>query len=92
MLKMHAQAIDAVKGIKVIITETRWASKGGAERGAISSDENAMKYFINTQVWAKRENVEVMYFSSFDESWKVGDEGDVGAYWGLWDKFEQLKY
>lgn len=92
MQKMYAQVIDAAKGKKVIITETGWPSQDGAERGAVSSEENAIKYFINTQVWAKRENVEVMYFSSFDESWKVGDEGDVGAYWGLWDKFEQLKY
>jgi exo-beta-1,3-glucanase (GH17 family) len=34
----------------------------------------------------------MFYFSSFDESWKTGTEGDVGAYWGLWDKHEQLKY
>jgi len=27
-----------------------------------------------------------------DESWKVGAEGDVGAYWGLWDKDGQPKY
>ena len=32
------------------------------------------------------------YFSSFDESWKVGSEGDVGAFWGLWDKDEKLKF
>ena len=34
----------------------------------------------------------MFYFSSFDESWKVGDEGDVGAYWGLWDEQGNLKY
>jgi exo-beta-1,3-glucanase (GH17 family) len=28
----------------------------------------------------------------FDESWKVGAEGDVGAYWGIWDKDENLKF
>ena len=37
------------------------------------------------------ENIEMFYFSSFDESWKVGSEGDVGAFWGLWDKDEKLK-
>ena len=26
--------------------------------------------------------LEMFYFSSFDESWKVGSEGDVGAYLG----------
>jgi glucan 1,3-beta-glucosidase len=92
MQQMFGQTTDAARGKKVIITETGWPSEGGSLRGAFSSEENAMKYFINTQVWATKANIEVFYFSSFDESWKTGDEGDVGAYWGLWDKDEKLKY
>ncbi len=92
MQQMFGQTTDAARGKKVIITETGWPSEGGSLRGAFSSEENAMKYFINTQVWATKANVEVFYFSSFDESWKTGDEGDVGAYWGIWDKDEKLKY
>jgi glucan 1,3-beta-glucosidase len=34
----------------------------------------------------------MFYFSSFDEDWKEAAEGDVGPYWGLWDKNEKLKY
>ena len=92
MQQMFGQVLDAAKGKKVIITETGWPSEGGSLRGAFSSEENAMKYFINTQVWATKANIESFYFSSFDESWKTGDEGDVGAYWGLWDKNEKLKF
>ena len=92
MQRMYGQASHAAQGKKVIITETGWPSQGGSEGAADSTDENTMKYFINTQVWSVKDNVEVFYFSSFDESWKVGDEGDVGAYWGLWDKNENLKY
>jgi exo-beta-1,3-glucanase (GH17 family) len=92
MQNMFYQATDAGKGKKIIITETGWPSQGGSEGGADSSEENAMKYFINTQKWSAKDNVEIFYFSSFDESWKVGDEGDVGAYWGLWDKHENLKF
>ncbi len=51
-----------------------------------------IKYFINSQKWSEEEDIEMFYFSSFDESWKVGAEGDVGAYWGLWDKDENLKF
>jgi exo-beta-1,3-glucanase (GH17 family) len=51
---------------------------------------NAMKYFINTQAWSEMANIDVFYFF-FDESWKVGAEGDVGAYWGIWDKDEKFK-
>lgn len=89
---MYNQAIKAANGKKVIITETGWPSDGKPLQGAIPSYENAMKYFINTQQWSKEDNVDIFYFSSFDESWKVGAEGDVGAFWGLWDKNEQTKF
>ena len=76
---------------RVIITETGWPSEGGSHGAAFASNENAMKYFIETQKWSKQKEVEMFYFSSFDESWKVGAEGEVGAYWGIWDKNEKLK-
>ena len=75
----------------LVITETGWPSEGGSLKGAVSSAENAMKYFINTQQWSKSD-IETCYFSSFDELWKVGDEGDVGVFWGIWDKDEKLKF
>ncbi|MEP5340282.1 MAG: glycosyl hydrolase family 17 protein [Algibacter sp.] len=92
MQQMYGQATDAANGKRVIITETGWPSEGGSLKGAFSSEENAMKYFINSQAWSKKDNIDIFYFSSFDESWKIGDEGDVGAYWGLWDKHEKLKF
>jgi len=51
-----------------------------------------MKYFINAQEWAKANDIDLFYFSSFDESWKVVHEGEVGTRWGLWDKHEQPKF
>ncbi len=92
MQAMFGQASHAANGKKVIITETGWPSEGGSLKGAFSSRENAMKYFINAQLWSANENIDMFYFSSFDESWKVGAEGDVGAYWGLWDKGEKIKF
>lgn len=92
MKDMYNRALRAGNGKKVIISETGWPSQGTNLEGAFPSEENAIKYFINTQKWSKEEEVDIFYFSSFDESWKVGDEGDVGAYWGIWDKNEQLKY
>lgn len=93
MKQMFYQALHASGGLKqVIITETGWPSDGEDYKGALPSRENAMKYFINTQLWSKEDDVEIFYFTSFDESWKVGAEGDVGAYWGIWDKNEKVKY
>ena len=90
--QMFGEATDAAKGKKVIITESGWPSVGGSLKGAFSSKENAMRYFINIQKWSENAAIDLFCFSSFDESWKVGTEGDVGAYWGLWDKNEKLKF
>ncbi len=92
MKQMYQQAVQAGNGKKVIITETGWPSQGQDHDGAEPSAENFMKYFINAQLWSKEDGIEMFYFSSFDESWKVGAEGDVGAYWGLWDMHENLKF
>lgn len=92
MRNMYNQAKSAANGKKVIISETGWPSQGAGLQGAIPGHDNALKYFINAQVWSDDDDIEMFYFSSFDESWKVGAEGDVGAYWGLWDKDENLKF
>ena len=92
MKQMYHQALQAGNGKKVIITETGWPSQGESFKDSHPSKENAIKYFVNTQLWSQQEDVAVFYFSSFDESWKVGAEGEVGAYWGIWDKNEKLKY
>jgi len=92
MKEMYRQAVEAGRGKKVVITETGWPDKGTNIGGSFPSTENALKYFINTQHWSGNEEIEIFYFSSFDESWKTGAEGDVGAYWGIWDKDEKRKY
>lgn len=79
-------------GKKIIISETGWPSKGQTVDEAIPSENNAIKYFVASQEWANINNLELFYFSSFDESWKVKQEGTVGAAWGIWDKNEKLKF
>ena len=92
MKEMYHQAKDAANGKPVIISETGWPSKGEELKGAVPSEINALDYFIKTQMWCMDEEIDCFYFSSFDESWKVGGEGEVGAYWGIWDKNEKLKF
>jgi glycoside/pentoside/hexuronide:cation symporter, GPH family len=89
--QMYTVTKEVAKGKKVIITETGWPDQGTRNSEAQPSQDNAMRYFINTQYLSQQENIEMFYFSSFDESWKVRHEGDVGQRWGLWDKNENLK-
>jgi GPH family glycoside/pentoside/hexuronide:cation symporter len=83
---------SVAKGKKIIISETGWPSKGESVDEAVPSEVNAMKYFVVSQEWAKINNIELFHFSSFDESWKVKQEGTVGTAWGIWDKNEKLKF
>lgn len=92
MQMMYQMARKAGPGKRVIITETGWPGRGESLGKAEPSLVNAMNYFINTQLWAMDAGIEVFYFSSFDESWKKTAEGEVGAYWGIWDSKGKLKY
>ncbi len=92
MKEMFRRVTDIAGGRRVIVSETGWPNIGTAEGAAEPSYENAVKYFVDTCRWADETGIEIFYFSSFDESWKVDAEGDVGAYWGLWDKEGRFKY
>jgi GPH family glycoside/pentoside/hexuronide:cation symporter len=89
---MYAFLKTVSKDKKVIITETGWPSEGEAIHQAMPSKINVMKYFIDLNQWSKEQDIEIFYFSSFDEAWKIRHEGDIGQSWGIWDKFEKLKY
>jgi GPH family glycoside/pentoside/hexuronide:cation symporter len=89
--RMHG-LVKAAGGDKpVVVTETGWPWKGEAVAGAVPSADHAMRFFIDIQQWGRSEGVKLFYFSSFDEPWKLGQEGVVGTQWGLWDKDERFK-
>jgi exo-beta-1,3-glucanase (GH17 family) len=92
MKKMYELASKYANGKPVVISETGWPTKGEQYGGAVPSYENAMRYFIHTFEWAQKENIQLFYFSSFDEAWKISHEGEYGAYWGLWDKDGNFKF
>ena len=92
MQDMVARTKAAAPGKRIVISETGWPDQGSPFHGALPSKEGAMRYFIDSCNWAREQGIEVFYFSAFDEAWKVGAEGDVGAFWGLWDKDGQPKF
>jgi GPH family glycoside/pentoside/hexuronide:cation symporter len=92
MQDMVRRATAAAAGKPVIVAETGWPDRGSAFHGAVPSAEGALRYFIDSVRWSRDAGVELFYFAAFDEAWKVGAEGDVGAYWGLWDADGRAKY
>ena len=90
--EMYRKTLEVAQGKKVFISETGWPSKGEVIGEAIPSEENAMQYYIKAQLWAEKESIDLFYFASFDESWKIHFEGWAGTSWGLWDNYEKFKY
>jgi glucan 1,3-beta-glucosidase len=92
MQSMVRRTQEAAPGKRIVISETGWPDRGSPFHGAKPSADGVMRYFIDTFDWADRAGIEVFWFAAFDEAWKVGAEGDVGAYWGLWDKDAKPKF
>ncbi len=92
MQSMLQRTRAVAQGKPVIISETGWPDRGTAFHGAVPSVQGAMQYFVDTYQWAQAEGVDIFWFAAFDEAWKVGAEGDVGAFWGLWDKDGKPKF
>ncbi len=65
--------------------ETGWPSPGGAPGAAVPSLRNMALYLHEVLAWSRDAALPLFWFSGFDEAWKVGPEGDCGAFWGLWD-------
>lgn len=92
MQTMVQRTRAAAPGKRVLISETGWPDQGSPFHGAMPSREGAMQYFVDCCRWAEEDGIEIFYFAAFDEAWKVGAEGDVGAYWGIWDTNGTLKF
>jgi len=92
MQQMLRRTQAAAPGKRILISETGWPDQGSAFKGSVPSVDGVLQYFVDTMDWAERDGLEVFWFAAFDEAWKVGAEGDVGAYWGLWDKDGKPKF
>ncbi len=76
----------------VVVAETGWPTQGSTEGAAQPGLDESARYALNLIPWAASEELPLFWFAAFDEAWKVGAEGDCGAYWGLWDAEGSPKY
>ncbi len=92
MASMIERVRAVAGGKRIVVSETGWPDQGSAFHAAVPSQAGAMRYFVDTHGWAQAAGIETFYFAAFDEAWKVGAEGDVGACWGLWDSSGKPKF
>lgn len=87
----YKQVQDKSSGKKVIISETGWPAEGEKLGDSEPSHINAMKYFLNTQLWANDEDIDVFYYSSFDDTHKETAGAGPVTSWGIWNQKNKLK-
>ena len=68
---------------RVILTEFGWPTSGESLGQAEASPDNAARYVREILPLLEKNSIEYYYFAVWDEKWKVGPEGGVGAHWGL---------
>lgn len=76
---------------KIVLTEFGWPTAGQSIGQAVASTENAARYMKEIIPMLEENKIEYYYFAIWDESWKAGPEGTVGAHWGLYQSNGQPK-
>jgi exo-beta-1,3-glucanase (GH17 family)/cellulose synthase/poly-beta-1,6-N-acetylglucosamine synthase-like glycosyltransferase len=75
----------------IVIGEVGWPSFGRARGGAVASPANAAVFLRRFLQRADQEGYEYFLMEAFDQPWKRFVEGEVGAYWGVYDIDRELK-
>jgi cellulose synthase/poly-beta-1,6-N-acetylglucosamine synthase-like glycosyltransferase/exo-beta-1,3-glucanase (GH17 family) len=81
-------------GKKIIIGETGWPSHGRMKRGAVPSEAFEAAFLRQFFNLAAHKNYDYYIMEAYDQPWKgaAGQEGAVGAYWGMMDAEGQFKF
>jgi exo-beta-1,3-glucanase (GH17 family)/cellulose synthase/poly-beta-1,6-N-acetylglucosamine synthase-like glycosyltransferase len=76
----------------IVIGEVGWPSEGRT-RGAAEASVANQAYFIRNFVQlAMDKGYDYYIVEAYDQPWKAGNEGAVGAYWGLFDASGDPKF
>lgn len=76
----------------IVIGEVGWPSWGRARGAAVPSKANAATFLRRFLRHAARKHYSYFVMEAFDQPWKRSEEGQVGAYWGVFDAARQPKY
>lgn len=89
---VYAKVKAAFPGKEVVIGEVGWPSRGRTREVAVPT-RFQQALFLNAFVnLAEREGFSYNLIEAFDQPWKSGPEGTVGANWGLIDAARAPKF
>ncbi len=88
--------VDAVKqrfpSKPILIGEVGWPSNGDAIGKARATPANQARFIREFLAAAAPRNLDYFLMEANDQPWKIQDEGQAGAYWGLADANRQPKF
>ena len=88
LARMRSQFPDKL----IVIAETGWPSEGRMRRGAVAAPSLEAAYLRTFLDHAARNSYDYYIMEAYDQPWKAGPEGAVGAFWGVFDAERGLKF
>ena len=76
----------------IVIGEAGWPSEGRTRGNAEASLANQAWFVRNFVQLAMEKGYDYYLIEAYDQPWKGGNEGAVGAYWGLFDALGTPKF
>ncbi|TLY49712.1 MAG: glycosyltransferase [Gammaproteobacteria bacterium] len=92
VLKRYNELQSAFPGKHILVGEVGWPSAGDRKEVATPSIEDEAQFvrqWVKEAAWRK---IDYYLMESFDQPWKEGIEGRVGAYWGVYGADRQPKF
>jgi exo-beta-1,3-glucanase (GH17 family) len=77
---------------RLLLAEVGWPSHGRAQGQAEAKPAEQAIYLRTLLNRLNAAGYEYFVIEAFDQPWKTGDEGDVGAYWGVYNEGRQQKF
>ncbi|MFV3304111.1 glycosyltransferase [Pseudomonas sp. NY15181] len=76
----------------LLLAEVGWPSNGRMRGGADATQADQAIYLRTLTNALNKKGYNYFVVEAFDQPWKVGDEGSVGAYWGVYNAQRQPKF
>ncbi|MGE0115615.1 MAG: glycoside hydrolase family 17 [Steroidobacteraceae bacterium] len=79
-------------GHHIYVGEIGWPSAGRQREGARPSLVNQARFTRDFIALANEKQIPYNFIEAYDQTWKKGQEGTVGGYWGLYDAEGREKF
>jgi exo-beta-1,3-glucanase (GH17 family)/cellulose synthase/poly-beta-1,6-N-acetylglucosamine synthase-like glycosyltransferase len=80
---VHNRLKSLFPGKEIVIGEIGWPSEGRIHRGSVPTGANQAAFVRRFLESAEKANYDYYIIEAYDQPWKAGPEGAVGAYWGI---------